>query len=165
VHPLSEPALTRPLAALASELPSARPAGLQAARADPRGAELIAEFGLPVCPGIHFTVADQWQIDRRMNATVIGKTSNHHVSLDLQTGMLWAVPSRPHLTESLFVNSTLPKFIDFIWRWASLDSVLEGLSHDIQSFDVTDDFLAYVHQNDPTPSGVDSLWVSWADTD
>lgn len=165
MHPLSEPALTRPLAILASERPSVRPAGVASAGVDAADAKSIQEFGLPVCPGIHFTPADQWKRDRKLNAVGIGETVNHQLSLDLKTGSVWAVPTRPHLTMTLFVNSTLVKFVDFIWRWASLDSVLDELSHDIESFDVTDDFLAFVHDNDPAPSGAESLWVSWVDTD
>ena len=96
---------------------------------------------------------------------VVGETVNHQQSLDVETGIVWAVPTRLHLTETLFVNSALVNFVDFMWRWASLDSVLDELSHDIESFDVTDDFLAFVHENDPAPAGAESFWVSWADTE
>ncbi len=126
---------------------------------------MIQEFGLPICPGIHFTPADRWECDGELNAVVVGETVNHQQSLDVETGIVWAVPTRLHLTETLFVNSALVNFVDFMWRWASLDSVLDELSHDIESFDVTDDFLAFVHENDPAPAGAESFWVSWADTE
>lgn len=164
MHPLSEPALTRPLAVLASKRLSVRPAAVDTAGVDTTGAASIQKYGLSVCPGIRFTPADRWECDRELNAVAIGETVNHQLSLDPETGIVWAVPTRPHLTKTLFVNSTLVKFVDFIWRWASLDSVLDELSHDIDSFDVTDDFLAFVHENDPAASGAESLWVSWVDT-
>ena len=75
------------------------------------------------------------------------------------------MPTRTYLSETLFVNSTPIKLIEFLWRWAALQPVLDELSHDIRSFDVTDDFLMFVEENDPSPEGQNSLWVSWADTE
>lgn len=114
---------------------------------------------------MHFSPAKAWIMDEAALSISIGQTVNHVMELDVHSGTIRAVPTRTYLSETLFVNSTPIKLIEFLWRWAALQPVLDELSHDIRSFDVTDDFLMFVEENDPSPEGQNSLWVSWADTE
>jgi hypothetical protein len=154
--------LTAPLKDLEARWPVIHPGGLEG-----RGAVevlgTLADRGIPDSPAMRMDVYDPVREADDGGRCALGEAIGHQVVVDANTGLVEAVPLRNHLTEVLFVNSSVAPFTQLLWRWAAVAAVLDQLSHDIASIDVSEDFMRFALALDPAPDGRHSFWRAWAE--